>query len=165
MPETILDFPNNLVELFKDFLTAPNEESDKKYMAVGRPLRPNDQDESFGVFATVWRPDEQEIGQIEPVLGTYHLVIQSLVKVSNEEDGVAEHASLAKFVRGIIFRNPAFRAQMGEMYKISHGMRERVQRLGVTQQRYLANEVSGAFLFLSITEMTVQTESVPELEG
>ncbi len=155
MPD--LDFPNNVVELFKDNLSAISPE----HFAVGRPLRPTDPQRSFGVFATIWTPRVFEIGQLEPAIGSYNLVVQSMVKVATEEEGVQEHASLAKKVRALLYRNVAFRVELGQLNTLSEGMLERVQRFGITQQRYLSNEVSGSFLFLSVTESYVETELTP----
>ena len=153
----MIDFPNNVIEIFKDYLKGPNDEHE----VIGRPLRINDPDNAIGIFATVWTPTETEIGQIEPVLGRYNLILQSMVKVATEEEGVAEHTALAKRIRIMLYRDPSLRVALKQTSVETHDMKERVQRYGLTQQRFLSNEVDGTHIYLSVTEVFIETELVP----
>lgn len=149
-----LEFPDNAVSLIRLHLEdEPNFSS-----IVGRPLRPTDYTGMVGIFATVWQPDDFEIGQFDPAVTRYGLSIQSLAKNATEEEGIAEHSRLAKKIRVMLYRDADLRVQLGQLRTTDDGFTERTQRWGVTQQRYLSGELEGQFMFLAVTDLWLETE-------
>lgn len=125
-----------------------------------RPLRPTDPDQSIGVTASDWVPNEQVIGQHDPAVGTYLFAIQAFVKHADEEEGRDDHTDLAQAIRAMLYRDLGLRVRLASLSHSADGLIERVQRWGVRQQRYASNEVDGQFLYLSTTEFWVETETV-----
>lgn len=160
MPDSF-DFPmnivNELISHFKDTMKGYEEG------IVARPLRPADPRLSIGVFPDDWMPreDSYEIGGFGPTLSTYVLRIHLLVKHTNEVEGRQLYAVDAKKLRAILYRDNDLRLRLAQLSEVSLGQVERVQRMGVRNQRYLNNEVSGTFLFLATTTFWVETETQP----
>lgn len=125
-----------------------------------RPLRPTDPDGSIGVIAADWVPNAMVIGQHDPAVGTYLFQIQAFVKHTDEEEGRDAHADFAQRIRLMLYRNAGLRVRLGGLAHTADGLIERVQRWGIRQQRYAANEVDGEFLYLSTTEFWTETETV-----
>lgn len=149
-------FPNNVVEvLAEEFMGIEGME-----FVLKRPLNATDPDMCLGVFALDWVPEEYEIGQYEPAIATYHYAVQAFVKHANEEEGIAKHTILSKMVRAMLYRESSIRVRLGSLTETSLGIKERTQRWGVRQQRFMSNEIAGAFLYLSTVELWLQTEAV-----
>jgi hypothetical protein len=155
-PDLLPEFPNNVVEELKVSL----EELEGVDVVLRRPLKPTDPNGSAGVFAGTWTPQEMVIGQHDPAVTRYSVVIQTFVKHGNEEEGVVLHSQLAKRVRVMLYRDPELRVRLGTLSTDEDGVRERLQRWGVTTQRYLSNEIQNNFLFLAVTELWIETELV-----
>lgn len=154
--ENMSDFPVNVVEELKtslDLLTGVDH-------VLRRPLRPTDPTGSMGVYPVSWNPDGYQIGQYDPAVTRYKIAIQSFVKHGDDEQGVILHSQLAKRVRVMLYRDDELRVRLGSLNTVDGGAIERLQRWGVETQRYLSNEIQGSFLFLSVTEMWVETEIV-----
>jgi len=128
-----------------------------------RPLRPSDPAVSGGVFALDWRPDDYEImgrPNGDPTLATYMLAIQILVKHTDEQEGLALHSETAKAVRSMLYRDAVLRVALTSLTESSLGVTERALKWGVGQQRYANNELNGTFLFLTTTELSLQTQTI-----
>lgn len=151
-----LDFPENVVAEIKTSLEA-QEELDR---VVARPLNPTDPHLSAGVFATEWTPTQMVIGQFDPAVSRYGATIHTFVKHGNEEEGIALHTRIAKMVRVMMYRDEALRVRLANLSTTEFGVTERIQRWGVSTQRYISNEFQGSFLFLAVTEMWIETEIV-----
>ncbi len=149
-------FPTNIVEVSRDFIL-PLLSVENVYRRV---LRPEDPNSSVGIVAVDWEPGEYLIGQEEPALSMYHFSIQSLVKHGNEEEGLTHHSLLAKNLAHLLYRDAAFRVALLTLNAEVMGVKESARRMGVRQQRYRSNEIDGEWLFVSTTEMWVQTESI-----
>lgn len=154
----VSEFPVNIVDALTAGL-APLAGVDPDGIAK-RVLRRSDPDGSLGVSVVDWVPDQNDIGQYDPVLSTYLFRIEHLIKHSNEEEGRTEHAVMAKKIRLMLYRNDGLRVRLAALRESEGGLTERVQRWGVRQQRMPSNEINGEFLFLSVTEFWVQTETV-----
>lgn len=155
MPDT--GFPINLVDVFAAKL---GEMEGLSTGIIKRPLRLSDPAVCVGVHASEWvpRPDSQQIGQLEPAIGSYDVRVQHMVKHSNELEGVLLYTSIAKNIRVLLYRDAEFRQALGSLYEDLLGTRERVQRFGVRRQRYLSNDLKGAMVHLASTEFFVETE-------
>lgn len=151
-----LEFPLNFAKILRDRF----EDQDEFSMVVARPLRPSDQDRMVGIFPTVWIPQEFEIGQYDPAVTRYMLAIQTMAKNATEEEGIAAHSKLAKKVRVMLYRDEDLRVQLGRLKTTDPVVTERVQRWGATNQRFLANEINGQFLFLAVTDLWLETEII-----
>lgn len=127
-----------------------------------RPLRPSDPAVSAGVFALDWRPDEYEImgrPNGDPTVSTYQIAIQILVKHTDEQEGLSLHSETAKAVRSMLYRDAVLRVALTSLTESSLGATERALKWGVGQQRFANNEMNGTFLFLTTTELSLQTET------
>lgn len=158
---TTLPFPNNVVvTLAQEFKGAAADGIDTVLM---RPLKPTDPDVSLGVFAMDWIPGEYEMAgkvNIDPTLSTYHFGIHAFVKHGNREEGLLKHALLTKMVRLMLYRRESLRVRLSQLNEASFGVVERAQKWGIRQQRFMANELEGSFLFVSTTEFWLETETV-----
>jgi len=161
-----LGFPANAVQTIADRIksTVAVSDLDPTGKAVFvRPLRPTDPAVSVGVFALDWRPDQYEImgkPNGDPTLATYLLAIQCLVKHTDEQEGLTLHTETAKAVRSMLYRDATLRVALTSLTESSLGATERALKWGVGQQRYANNELNGTFLFLTTTELSLQTETI-----
>lgn len=162
-----MDQPHEMVDFLKSEIallgvTDPQTSEFTPFFSsiLGRRLRPSDPTRSAGVAALDWIPRENTQAQHEPLLGTYLYIVESFVKNTSEEEGGKAHTILAKKIRNMLYRDDGFRVRLtGAPSTPVQGIVERVQRWGVRQQRFQANELEGKFLFLSITEFWVEVES------
>lgn len=152
-------FPLNIVDVLAARLEAVVEGLSTR--PLKRPLRLSDPAVSLGVHAQDWHPEGlQQIGQVEPTLGQYIIRVQTMVKHTNEEEGRALYTSMSKYVRILLYRDPQIRTQITVLSEDLLGTRERVQKFGVRQQRFLNNEFNSAMVYLGTTEFFVETEIV-----
>jgi hypothetical protein len=124
-----------------------------------RPLRPTDPNMSIGIVALDWDPRDHEIGQHDPAVQRYTYAVQSFAKNTDPAQGLLEHAILAKMVRTMLYRTESVRLALASLAETSLGHTERTQRWGVRQQRFASNESESQFLYLSTTEVWLETES------
>ena len=148
--ETTAVFPNNIISLIKT--RAAYIDPPTLYVAT-RPLRASDPSESFGVFAAQWEPNQNSYeikgssnpGPNEPTLQTYLIAIQAFVKDFQEDRGLAKHSVLSKYVRAMLYRDDPLRLGLAALSVSMNGSVERAKRWGIRTQRYLSNEIEGAF--------------------
>lgn len=155
-------FPMNVVGVLQEEFVAAGISGDQIYL---RPLRPSDPHSSIGLFPQDWVPNEDSAemmgGLQEPTISRYLVGIHTLVKNTDEADGILQHAILSKSVRSMLYRASGVRVRLPQLNETSLGITERLQRWGVRQQRYLSNEIEGSFVFVSVTDIWVETEAVP----
>lgn len=156
-------FPNNAVEI----ITARTRLLDTDLFVIKRPLRESDPNQSAGVFAAQWLPEEDSyeivggpVGRHEPTLQRYFITIQAFVKDMDEERGLATHSVLSKMIRSMLYRDNPLRVALGSLSVTTDSSIERTQRWGIRQQRYFSNELSGSWLYLSTLEFWLETETV-----
>lgn len=154
-------FPNNVVELVA--LRAQLLDSD--LYVTKRPIRNSDPTQSVGVFAATWTPDEESHefhGQPshEPTLQSYIVLVQSFVKDMDEERGLATHSTLSSMIRVMLYRDEPLRVGLSALQSTVLGTKERIMRWGPRTVRYVSNEVEGKWLYLSVLEFLVETETV-----
>lgn len=160
-------FPMNVILAMYDSLAA----IDPEVQVYKRPLRSTDTVQAIGVFPTDWNPtpDSQEMGK--PLMGggswgeqfatlnEYNVTIQSLVTDTDEERGIAVHSALATRIRATVARNQPLQLALGSLTSIVSGHQESFRRGEVKRQRYLTAELSGTWLYMSVTQYWFQTES------
>ena len=98
-------------------------------------------------------------GESFPTLGEYTVSIQSLITDADEERGIATHAALATRIRTTVARNAALQVALGRLTSAVSGHQEAFRRAEVRRQRYLTMELSGTWLYMSVTQFWFQTES------
>lgn len=153
-------FPGNVVER-----VVPRVASlDADLFVVPRPLQPTDPQQSVGVFPAQWDPQEmtQEMGKLfpgEPTLQRYHFVLQALIKHTDQAEGTAVISALSSMIRRMLYRDAALNVALSSLSTSALGSIERAQRWGVGGQRFLTNEISGNWIFVSTLEFWVETES------
>lgn len=153
-------FPGNVIEKVRPRVQA----LDVDLFVVARPLQPTDPIQSVGIFPAQWGPQEgsQEMGRQfpgEPTLQRYDFVIQALIKHTDQVEGTAIISALSSMIRRMLYRDAALTVALTSLSSSALGSIERTQRWGVGSQRYLTNEISGNWVFVSTSEFWVETES------
>lgn len=129
------------------------------HMIVPRPLRMTDGAASIGVYPSTWTdvPGTKEIGHIESAENRYVMKIQTMRKSMQESEGRALFANDSKLVRVILYRDPDLRLRLGGLQETLLGSVETVQRFMVARQNYESSELSGQFVYLSVTDYFIDT--------
>lgn len=154
-------FPNNVV----NFLDTQFQTIDADLFVVKRPLRNSDPNQSVGIFGQQWLPDEQSHEMLgngfhNPSLERYSMYVQAFVKDMDEERGLAVHSVLSEHVRSMLYRNDSVRVGLSSLSTNLNGVQKRTRRWGVRNQRYVSNEISGSWLYLSILEFWIEVETI-----
>jgi hypothetical protein len=155
-------FPYNVVNLILEHAQLLDED----LFVTNRPLRESDPNQSIGVFGMQWMPDEETFemrglpaGISEPTISRYVISLQACIKDMDEARGAEVHATLAKMIRTMLYRDEALRVALRQLSVTMSESVERTQRFGVQTQRYLSNELEGAWLYLSTLEFWLETET------
>lgn len=156
-------FPNNVVNL----VAIHSQLIDPDLFVTKRPLRNTDPNQSVGVSAVLWTPDDDSTemrggpyGPSEPTLSTYRIAIQAFIKDMDEIKGLATHSVLSKRVRNMLYRDAQLRIGLASLSTSMSEVTERAQRWGVATQRYFSNELNGSWLYLSTLEFWLETETI-----
>lgn len=163
--EVIPVFPNNAVDIIATRALELIDPPD--LYVVKRPLRKSDPNETLGVYAAFWNPVEDSYEMrggnptsSEPTLQRYMVFLEAFIKDMDEERGLAKHSVFSKLVRAMLYRDAPLLVSLRTLSSTVNGSTERTQRLGIRTQRYSSNELDGAFLFLSVIEFWLETETV-----
>lgn len=154
-------FPNNIVEI----VTTRAALIDADLFVTKRPIRQSDPNQSVGVFASLWVPNERSkemLGQAyasRPTLSTYNVTIQAFVKDMEEARGLNTHSVLSQTLRSMLYNDQPLRVGLSALQSTLSGATEQAQRWGVSQQRFYSNELQGQWLYLSILEFWLETET------
>lgn len=162
-------FPNNVVEILAtrfDMIDPAVDPAPRLYV-VRRPLRNSDPVQAIGVFATQWRGDDESIeirgsadpGPGEPTIQRYTFGVQAFVRDMDEERGLKAHSVLAKMIRSMLYRDAPLRVGLASLSSELMNEVETTKLWGIGQTRYLSNEISGEWLYLSTLEFWLETES------
>ena len=134
---------------------------------VLRSLNMVDPNGTLGISVDDWTPIEWEMtgsGMSEPTIQMYTLSIQHFVKWGNAEEGERIHREVAKAVRLMLYRDPAFQVSLRALVVQEDQRKERTQRFNITDQKYASNDAgNNIFMFMSVTVLTVETETVTTL--
>lgn len=157
-------FPNNVVK----YVALAMGTIDPDVKVFKRALRNVDPQQSIGVFPQTWGPDPsslemQALGAPAPQLPTiqeYTLGVQSFVKDSEEERGLAVHAALSTAVRMVLYTNTNLQVVLGGMSASpATGWTESMRRWGIRTARYFSGEINAQMLYLSTLEFWIETET------
>lgn len=160
-----IEFPNNVIELlavripsFVDGASAPAD----RVKVEKRPLRQTDAAQVVGVFPALKRPDTRtsEIGFSAPTINRYSIVMQSMVKSTNELEAISISSILANRLTRMFHHDSALHVGLTALVVDMDNVRERLQRRGIELQRYLDNQVEGTFVRTSWVECWFDTETV-----
>lgn len=161
--DTVPVFPNNIVDLLAERCALLDDE----LFVIKRPLRNSDPNQSIGISAALWTPDDdsQEMrggnpGPSEPTLSRYTIAVQAFVKDMDEVRGLATHSVLSKLVRNMLYRDNPLRIGLSSLSTLQDGVTERARRWGIATQRYFSNELDGSWLYLSTLEFWLETETI-----
>jgi hypothetical protein len=155
-------FPNNIVSIIK----LRTQLLDSELEVFGRPLRTTDPNQSVGITAAMWTPNERSqemLGQpfsVQPTLSRYGITIQGFIRDMDEERGLNVHTVLARMLRGMLYTDNTLRVALSQLSSTLGPTTERSQRWGISQQRFFANEIKGEWLYLSILEFWLETETM-----
>lgn len=154
-------FPNNIVEM----IATRAELIDDDLFVAKRPLKPTDPNQSIGINATLWTPDDDSLemrgmAQMEPSLSRYLITIQAYVKDMDEINGLNVHSVLSRRLRAMLYNDAPLRAALWGLSSTLLGVTEKTQRWGVSRQRFYSNEISSSWLYLSILEFWLETETI-----
>lgn len=154
-------FPNNAAILISDTIKM----LDPDLRVFMRPLRTSDPVQSVAVLPVQVTPDEDTteiigIASAPPPVSQYVIGIQAFVKDMDEEKGLATHSVLSKMIRSMLDRDATLRVGLRSLFvEDPYGGTERALRWGVRTQRFMSNELDGAFLHLSTLEFWLETET------
>ena len=163
-PEIEVDlnvFPNNVIQAVTVTLEATHPAFDGQ--AFPRQLKPEDPDPCIGVFPALWVPQQEslEMGRdprFEPTLNTYGIVVQAMNKDSDKDVALARHSTIARMVRNALYRSDPLRVLLSSLVASDGTTEERFRKMTLTSQRFLSNEIRGTFVFLSVLELSIETE-------
>ena len=126
---------------------------------VKRPFNDTDPNGVASVYSFAWQPvpESNQTGSFEPVMGRYIVNNDYMLKTTDAEEGSRDHAALAKIVRVMLYRNAALDVALRQLSETSEGITERVMRFGVTEQKYLGDQIGTRFVYISNTALWVET--------
>lgn len=150
-------FPMNAVDEIKASL---DQYLDDEVTVVRRPLRVLDPNRAVGIFPVSLEPVEgsEQIGQVEPALRRYNLRCQLLVKHAEEEAGRRLYAVDTTTIQTILYRDANLYARLAALATTIMGSMERYKKFQVRQSRFLNNELGSQFVYLSVTDLVLETE-------
>lgn len=162
-------FPQNVINLLSDLIPT---RLDSRLNVFRRALRTTDPNLSIGFVAAQWTPDEEsyEIGGAPSYLGgagrggatilRYQVAIQAYVRVMDEQEGLAQHSAMASAIRAMLLTDPELGVAFGAL-RADAGVTgtEKFLRCKISSQRYASNELDGKWLYMSVTELIIETET------
>lgn len=156
-------FPQNVVELLCTRFRLID--SDFAEAVFARPLQPTDPVQAIGVVASQWVPNTDSLemrgmGNMEPSLNRYLITVQAYIKDMDEERGLNTHSVLSRMVRSILYNDVPLRQALASLSSTLSGKVEAPRRWGVQQQRFFSNELDSTWLYLSILEFWLETETM-----
>lgn len=150
-------FPANIIDTLVGFY----ETTDGVTTVLKRPALPSDPDGTFFAFSDNWVPLDYEIGAAGPTIARYACHFGFLTKTFDKEGGREAHSIISKNIRVMLYHDQTLRLRLQQLKESMLGITERVQRYGVTQQRFYANDLPQAqFLYVSAIDLWVETETV-----
>lgn len=153
-------FPNNIVDLVATRCAL----IDTDLFVIKRPLRNTDPNQSIGVVAALWAPDQESLEMrgfypAPPTLQRYSITVQAFVKHMDEVEGLNTHSVLSMLLRSMLYNDGPLRVGLSSLQSTLNGTTEQSQRWGIAQQRFFSNEISGDWLYLSTLEFWLETET------
>lgn len=151
-------FPDNAIALIVARIPAA---VDPDLTIVRRPLRPTDPTQSVGVFPLTLVPNDPsiEFKSVQPTLNRYAVIVQSMVKEYDEAAGISINSILSARLRSMFYRDVPLHVGLTALSVSMNNSVERMQRRGITNQRFLSNEIQGVFSYASWIETWLETET------
>lgn len=154
-------FPNNAAALI---IARVPVAVDADLTVVGRLLRATDPAQSVGVTGAVWMPDPESFEITPamagiPTLQRYSITVQGFIKDADEARGLKAHSVLAYRLRSMLYADAPLKVGFSALQASLNGKTERARRWGVESQRFISNELDKTFLFLSVLEFWMETET------
>jgi hypothetical protein len=155
-------FPNNIVLVLADnleFLDNPDTP------VLKRRLYSTDPVSCIGVTAFMWTPDQSSYEMRGPAyagvptISRYDVTVQCMIRDMEEERGLRKHAELTKRVQKFIMGDATLRGSLHALTSSLYGINERLKKWHIENSRYLAEEVSGEFIYLSTSTVRLETET------
>lgn len=155
-------FPQNVVQILCTRFELID--SDFAEAVFPRPLKPTDPVQAIGVNAALWQPEQESLemrgmGNMEPSLNRYLITVQGYIKDMDEENGLNVHSVLARRLRSMLYNDAPLRNALASLSATLDGKVESARRWGVRQQRFFSNELDSAWLYLSVLEFWLETET------
>jgi hypothetical protein len=142
-----------------------NLNADGEYTIFARPISPTDPSRSICIFPTDWaaNPADKLIGgSPEPYRSEYKIVIQNSLISGDPEGGRAMFSVDAKAIRAILYRDPDLHVALTSQVEVFMGSYERVQKVDVLRQEFMASRMNVGFMYLAKTEIVVTTETTQQ---
>jgi hypothetical protein len=163
-------FPNNVVKWIAVAMQTidPGSPGNPGVSVFKRPLRNTDPQQSIGVFGQLWMPDQDSLetqalgfpAPQQPTIQRYQLGVQAFVKDAEEARGLAVHSVLSQRVRSVLYTNPDLQVVFSQLQaNLGEGWVEAMRRWGITVARYFSGDVNGNNLYLTTTELWIETET------
>lgn len=157
-------FPNNAVLLIQERF----QNIDPDIMVFRRPLQPTDPVQCLSVYGTLWTPRQDSVELLGPQFGmattptlqNYNITVQALIQDMDTERGLATHSVLSKLVRGVLYHDTPLRVGLGLLSSQMFNVTERFKRRDIVSQRFMSNEISGNWIYLSVLDLRIETETV-----
>jgi hypothetical protein len=159
-PDLEAVFPNNVVTCLSVVLPGVDPDA----TIYNRPLRGTDPSYAIGVYGTLWTPNDNSYEMDpqmapEPTLQEYQIGIQTLIKDGDPIRALRTGSILNKRVRGVLYRNGPLRVALGQLKVYDGTYTESFTRCGIRTQRYMSNDLEGAFVFISVIDFWIETET------
>lgn len=150
------DFPDNIFDVLRPRLEQIRGVSD----VYDRELNETDKNGSVGLSLDNWEPIEYEIdGNLGgPSIAAYTVNIEHLTKFASREEGNITHRSVARSIRSMLYHDSQTTVPLRQLAFTREGRTERLMKWTVSQ-RFVSNNISGSFFFVSLTTVTFQTSS------
>ena len=157
-------FPSNVVQI----VVARLKQKYPRTGVLARPLRHTDPTQSIGVFPTEWMPDTDSYEFMQtpeprpaghPTVQMYTINIQSFVKDMEAERGIRIHSLMSKAMRSLLYYDNPLAIGLQSLRVEMDGTAEVLQRRTIIRQKYISNEIDGAFLYLSTLQYSIETET------
>jgi hypothetical protein len=154
-------FPNNIMLVLGNQLAF----IDTDVEIIRRRLYSTDPVQCIGVTAFMWTPDQTSYEMRGPqyagvpTISRYDVTVQCMIRDMDEPRGMRAHAELTKRVQKFVMGDPVLRDSLRGLVSDLYGVREQLKQWRIENSRFLAEEVSGEFIYLSTTTIRLETET------
>lgn len=155
-------FPSNIIEILEARFTL----LDLGLNIVKRMPDTDDENYTIGlvVVSRYPQPNTDEIMGMNAFTGAtvqeYLIGVYAFVKDAERERGMAGHSALAEIVEHILADDQALRASLGMLEATVMGQTKRMQKHYIRSTRYLANDIGGNHIYMSVAETVFEVEKV-----
>lgn len=155
-------FPSNVISLF----AAKFAEVDSDLPIKMRPLIETDGTQAVGVYPVDYRPDQDThemkayIGGAQvPVLQDYLINIMTMVMDSEQERGIATSSTLSDKICSVVAYDTVLDVALKNLVITESGRIKSARRWGIRRTIYQSGDLRGFFLYVSVSEFWLQTET------